>query len=206
MIAGLWGRKKGMTQIFSGDAVVPVTVIDTGNWLVTAIKTEERDGYHALQLGHINKKYTDKAFSPMWVRKPKEYFTILKEVRFAKPVDGFVIGRSIDLEKALSAGDAVDAFGTTKGLGFAGVMRRHNFTGGRGSHGDKTGRKPGSVGSFCAEGKVMKGKRLPGRMGGKRHAVANLEIVKVDSENNIALIKGAVPGKAGSFVFLRKRG
>lgn len=206
MIAGSWGSKIGMTQVFAGDKVIPVTVIDTANWLVTAFKTADRDGYDAVQLGRVKKRHAHKPFTDQWLKKPRQYFGLLREVRLEKPAEGLSVGKPIALNSVFSQGQHVDVVGTTRGLGFAGVMKRHGFSGGRASHGDKTGRRPGSIGNYCAEGKVVKGKKMPGHKGNVRRTIMNLEVVGVDIEREIVLVKGAVPGKTGSTLFIRKRG
>ena len=207
MVSGIWGKKIGMTQVFSKEkAVVPVTVIDAAGWVVTNVRTAERDGYVAIQLGCIKKRYADKAFSPEWIKKPKKYFSALREVKVKLDDQESLpaIGVSVDLSTVLQEGNIVDVFGVSKGCGFAGVVRRHNFAGPPGSHGATMGKHTGSIGSFATQGKVIKGKAMPGQMGAKRDAAKNLEIVRVDSEGQIVLVKGSVPGKSGSLVFIRK--
>lgn len=201
---GLWGKKVGMTQVFHQDKVVPVTVVDVSNWLVTQIKTEETDGYNALKLGHVRKKFRNEAFSSEWLKKPAEYFSILREV-FWDGAQEVQIGQPVASQEILEVGKLVDAFGRTIGRGFAGAMKRHGFAGGRASHGSKIGRKPGSVGSFRSQGKVIRGKRLPGHMGDVQRMQAGLEVVQLNPEAKLVLIKGSMPGKAGSLVFLRTR-
>lgn len=212
MVTGLWGRKIGMTQVYSKEnAVVPVTVVDVSGWFVTGIKTKERDGYSAVQVGCLRDRYSDKKFDINWVKKPKEFFLFVREIRLNNDVSqlevegkAVVVGKPADFRSILSLGSTVDVFGTTKGCGFAGTVRRHNFRAGPASHGDTMGKAPGSMSCFCTQGRVIKGKRLPGHMGNKRKAVLNLEVVQVKEDSPIVLLKGAVPGKSGSLVFLRK--
>jgi len=207
MVAGIWGRKIGMTQVFSKEnAVVPVTVINVAGWIVTNVRTAERDGYVAVQLGCVKKRYADSAFSPEWIKKPKKYFSALREVKVKlEEKESFpAVGDSVDLSTTLQEGNLVDVFGVSKGCGFAGVVRRHNFAGPPGSHGSTMGKRTGSIGSFATQGKVIKGKAMPGQMGAKRDVAKNLEVVRVDSEDQIVLVKGSVPGKSGSLVFVRK--
>lgn len=207
MIRGLWGRKIGMTQVFSDDhRVVPVTVIDVAHWFVTQIKTAERDGYDAVQFGHVKKKHRDTEFSADWLRSPKDYFTALREVRVsdAAVLEALVVGQPADITAVLNDGDVVDAFGTTIGKGFQGVMKRYGHSGGRDSHGDKLGRGPGSLTGLRTCGRVPKGRKLPGHMGATQHAVKNLQVVRVEPEARVVLVKGSVPGKTDSLVFLRK--
>jgi len=204
MIRGFWGKKIGMTQIFVKDKVVPVTAIDTSNWLVTAVKTEERDGYSAVQIACVKKRYASEQFTLNWLKKLTTYFSLIKEVR----VDGAVscqVGKAPAWNQEIKEFDLVDVTGVSKGCGFAGVVRRHGFRGPRASHGGKSmGKRPGSIGFMTSQGRVIKGKKLPGRMGGKRSHVSNLEVVQIKSEEHVLLVKGAVPGKAGSFVFVHK--
>lgn len=206
MLNGLWGKKIGMTQVFSDDhQVVPVTVIDVGNWVVTQVKTKERDGYNAVQFGCVRLKHQGKEFSADWVHAPKDYFSVLREVQLSGDTDAqFTVGQSADITAVLGAGDVVDVFGVTIGKGFQGVIKRHGHSGGRGSHGDKLGRGPGSLTGMRTCGRVPKGRKLPGHMGMRNKAVQNLEIVRVDPEGRIVLVKGSVPGKADSLVFIRK--
>jgi len=205
MVGGFYGRKIGMTQLFSENQVIPVTIIDASSWFVTDVRTKERDGYYAVQLAKVRKRYEGEAFSPAWLKNKKEYFLYVREVPMTSAPEGVEIGTAADFFKLLAAGDIVDVSGTTKGCGFAGVMRKHNFSGGRKSHGDMMGRRPGSIGSLTKSGHVIKGKGLPGHMGVKKRTMQNLEIIKVITESNAIAVKGCVPGKAGSLVFVRKK-
>ena len=203
MVTGLWGKKIGMTQLFVGDAVVPVTAIDCGRWVVTTIKNHERDGYQAVQVGCVKKKIAQEKFSTQWLKKPKQYFEVLREVKTEEKLDDLSIGKSVE-SSFLAQGDTVSVTGITKGCGFAGVVRRYNFGGPPGSHGATMGNRPGSIGTFATQGKVVKGKKMPGRMGNQRCVMRNLEVVQVNPEEQVVLVKGSVPGKAGSLVFVRK--
>lgn len=210
MITGLWGKKIGMTQVFSEkNAVVPVTAVDVSGWIITNIKTQERDGYNAVQVGRIKDRYAEKKFDINWLKESKKYFSILREVKLSKDVSKgqetpIVIGKPADFNSILSEGDFIDVFGMTKGCGFAGVVRRHNFAGPPGSHGSTMGKAPGSLSFFCSQGRVIKGKKMPGHMGNRKRVAKNLKIVKINSDSNIVLLKGSIPGKSGSLVFLRK--
>lgn len=205
MVAGLWGKKIGMTQVFVENKVVPVTVIDVGNWYVTQIKTEANDGYAAVQIGVLRDRYAKNAFSHDWLKKPKKYFTFLREVKVDAANDQqFVIGQPVDFHTSLTQGQKVDVVGTSKGCGFAGAVRRHGFAGGRASHGSTLGNRPGSLSFMRSQGRVIKGKRLPGHMGAVTERTRQLEVVKVHNEDNLVLIKGGVPGKSGSLVFIEK--
>lgn len=205
MVNGLWGKKIGMTQVFTAEnKVVPVTVIDVSNWYITQIKTKENDGYDAIQVGYIKPRFSGKEFTQEWISAPKKHFGFLREIRLADTVEGLTIGQITNLDSVLSNGDYVDVWGVTKGAGFAGAMRRHNFSGGRGSHGAKLGRAPGSLGFMRSEGKVIKGKKLPGHMGVDSRVMQNLKVIKTESAAGVVLIKGTIPGKAGSLVFVKK--
>jgi large subunit ribosomal protein L3 len=204
MVAGFWGKKIGMTQLFSGNKVVPATVIDVSSWYVTDIKTQERDGYDAVQVGKVKKRHEKEQFSPSWLKDKRVYFSFVREIPLAQAAEGIEIGKSVDFFTLFNEGDAVDVSGVTKGAGFAGVVRRHNYKGGRGSHGCTMGRAPGSLGFMTKSGRVIKGKALPGHMGVKNRTMQNLEVVKILKDENAIVIKGSVPGKAGSLVFVRK--
>lgn len=202
---GLWGKKIGMTQIFSDDKkVVPATVIDVSNWYVTQLKSTETDGYNAVKLGCVKNRYTAQTFSHDWLKEPKKYFIALKEVRVDSIPADLAIGRAADVASMLSKGDNVDVFGITKGAGFQGVVKRHGFAGGPGSHGSKFGRVPGSLANYHTKGKVEKNKKLPGHMGVQKKVMKNLEVVKIEPSANVLLVNGSVPGKSGSLVFIKK--
>jgi len=207
MVTGLWGKKIGMTQIFKNDKVVPITVIDTSNWFITQIKKQEPDGYNALQVGYLRTKFSGKPFDSAWLKKPSKFFSDIKEIRLKNPVDQEVaVGNIADASAVIAEGNLVDIFGITKGCGFAGAVKRHGFKGGAASHGDKTGRRTGSLSFMRSEGRVIKGKRLPGHMGTKQRAMKNLEIIQIDRNANIIAVKGSVPGKPGSLVYVSKHG
>jgi large subunit ribosomal protein L3 len=207
MIRGFWGKKVGMTQVFSQDhKVIPVTVIDVAHWFVTQIKSKDKDGYDAVQLGHVRKRYAGKEFSAAWLKDKKKFFQYFREVSIA---DGAVlptVGQVASSELVFAPGDMVDITGLTIGRGFQGGVKRHGFSGGRGSHGDKLGRSPGSLSFMRRQGRVIPGKRMPGHMGVEQRVMRNLEIVTVEPAANIIIIKGSVPGKTGSLVFVQKRG
>ena len=204
MVAGLWGKKIGMTQLFAEDKVIPVTAINVGHWVVTNIKTEVRDGYNAVQVGLVKERYVQEQFSAEWLKKTKNYFVFLREIKQDDAVAGLDIGQTLDCASVLNLGDKVNLTGATIGRGFAGGVKRYNFRGGCASHGSKLGRKPGSASFFRAEGKVIKGKRLPGHMGVKQRFMENLEVVHIDQGAAVVLVKGSVPGKGGSLVFMQK--
>ncbi|NBQ16835.1 50S ribosomal protein L3 [bacterium] len=205
MIKGFWGKKIGMTQVFSGNKAIPATVIDTACWFVTQVKTIETDGYSAVQVGRLRKRYERDSFDAQWLEKPKVYFGFVREIHADGIVEGVQKGQPANFSELFALGAAVDVRGITKGCGFQGVMKRHGFSGGGASHGSKTGRRPGSIGFIRTAGKVIKGKKMPGHMGVEQRVSENLEILKIEKDQNIVVVKGSVPGKAGSLVFVCNR-
>jgi len=207
MMDGLWGRKIGMTQVFAENrSVVPVTVIDTSHWMVTQIKTKENDGYAALQVSNLRDRYCDKPFDLAWLKELTKYFIETKEILSKNDeIVSFEVGTSFDGLSLLQEGEALDIMGMTTGRGFQGCVKRHGFSGGKASHGDKVGRRPGSLSFMRSQGRVIKGKKLPGHMGVQQRMMKNLKIIKVAPESHIVLVKGSVPGRTGSLVFMRKR-
>lgn len=206
MMRGLWGKKIGMTQVFSDkQKVVPVTVIDISQWYITQVKTKENDGYSAVKLGHVKDKFANEGFSLNWLKEPNKYFSFFKEVPVDEEGNSIAIGQQADIA-IMAQGDNVDVFGITKGAGFQGVVKRHGFSGGRASHGATFGRFTGSLSFMRSRGRVIKGKRMPGHMGNEKRVMKNLEIIKVESDSRVLLVKGSIPGKSGSLVFVKKRG
>lgn len=203
---GLWGKKVGMTQVFADNKVVPVTVIDTAHWFVTNTRVVEKDGFNAVQVGCVRPRYVEQPFSVDWIKQPKKFFSFIREVKLDKNPSEFAfeVGKPADFFALIQQGDKMDVHGTSIGRGFAGVVKRYNFSGPPGSHGDKMGKAPGSLSFMRSQGRVIKGKKLPGHMGNVSKVIRNLEIIKVKPENNVVLLKGSVPGKTGSLVFLRK--
>lgn len=204
MITGIWGRKIGMTQVFANDKVVPVTAIDIADWYVTNIKTVERDGYNALQVGSVKNRYKDEQYSKDWIKFPNRYFSFIREIPLEEATTDFVVGKRIDFSQLIKLGELVDVRSKTIGKSFAGVVKRHNFGGPPGSHGSTMGNRPGSIGSLVKSGHVVKGKKLPGHMGCDNQMMRNLEIVMVEAATKTLLVKGSIPGKSGSLVFVRK--
>lgn len=205
-MTGLWGKKIGMTQVFAENKVVPVTVINIADWYITNSKTAERDGYNAIQMGCVRSKYREQEFTQDWLKNLKKYFNFVREVKLNKHPDemGVEVGKPADFATALKTGDKVDAFGKSIGRGFAGVVKRHGFAGSPASHGARMGNRPGSMSWMRSQGRVVPGKRLPGHLGNVQKVIRNLEVVTIKPEDNIILIKGSVPGKSGSLIFLRK--
>ena len=203
---GIIGKKVGMTSIFADSGkLIPCTVIEAGPCVVTQIKTEETDGYSAVQLGFGDRKVknTPKPLIGHFAKAntaPK-----IKVVEFAHFEKELNLGDSLDVS-GFVVGEFVDVIGTSKGKGFQGVVRRHGFSGvGGATHGQHNRlRAPGSIGASSFPSKVFKGMRMGGRMGGDRVKITNLEVLKVDAENNLLVVKGAIPGFNGSMVIIEK--
>jgi large subunit ribosomal protein L3 len=206
MQVGMLGRKVGMTQIFQEDGTsVPVTVLECGPCTVLQVRTEERDGYHAIQLGFGDKKrksatMAERGHAKKVNAEPKRY---VREVRQTGPAD---VAEGQTLTVSLFDGvKRVDVTGTSKGRGYSGVIKRHGFSGLRATHGVKRmHRHPGSSGPSADPSRTLKGVRKPGQFGNVRSTVRNLEIVKIDPANNLLLIRGAVPGPNGGFLTVRQ--
>jgi len=202
MITTILGRKLGMTQVWSDDdKLLPVTVIEAGPCVVTQVKTDKRDGYRAVQIGFGDLKKVNKPMQGHFDKAHVDAKKYLMEIRLDKG-DEFRVGQSITV-KALAEAKTVHVTGTSKGKGFAGVMKRHNFKGGPGGHGSHFHRAPGSVGQCATPSRVFKGLKLPGHMGSETVTVRNLEIVKIDLEQNLLIVKGAVPGGKGALLTIR---
>ncbi len=198
------GEKVGMTQKWVDDKIVPVTVIRVDPMRVVQIKTNERDGYTALQVtyGHRDAKKINKPTAGHYQKAGVQPGKRLVELRLDS-VDGFEVGQEITVE-ALAAGTRVDVTGTSRGKGFAGVMKRHNFKGMGEGHGvHRTHRMPGSIGACSFPGRVFKGQRMAVHMGHEQVTTLNLEVVDSDAERNVLLIKGSVPGPNGGVVSVR---
>jgi large subunit ribosomal protein L3 len=205
---GILGKKVGMTQIFDEKGeVVPVTVIEAGPCFVAQIKTVERDGYTAIQLGfeEAKPKRLTKAQLKHLQKSNLEALRYLRELRLAADeLADLEEGQKLTVD-LFEPGEYVDVSGISKGRGFAGVVKRHSFRGGPKTHGQSDRhRAPGSIGACTTPGRVFKGKRMPGRMGGDRVTVQNLEIVMVDPERNLLAIKGAVPGAKNGLLEIRE--
>ncbi|MEE3138572.1 MAG: 50S ribosomal protein L3 [Acidobacteriota bacterium] len=206
MVTGIIGKKVGMTQLFDeGGRVRPATVIKAGPCVVVQAKTSTKDGYEAVQLGLVEE-------GPARVTKPiAGHFKkaelpptrILREVATVPGGEPMKPGDQV-LASMFAGGDRVDVIGTGRGKGFQGVMKRHGFSGGRATHGSMFHRAPGSIGASSYPSRVIKGMRGPGRMGGRRVTVRSLQVVRVDEENHLLIVQGAVPGAPGSYVLVRK--
>ncbi len=205
MCKGLMGKKLGMSGLFLPDGrYVPVTVIEAGPCVVTQIKTEETDGYNALQLGFGIKKESrvNKPLKGHFSKSTSGAFDYVKEFAVTNPSE-YSLGQQITLEM-FKIGEHVDVIGASKGRGFSGVMKRHGFHGGRKTHGSHSHRIPGSIGCSAWPSKVIKGKKMPGRYGNERKTIRNLEVVDIRPTDNIILIKGAVPGAKSGLVTINK--
>lgn len=205
MLNSLPGKKIGMTQFFDKNGnVVPVTVIDIKNWVVTQIKTLEQDGYSSVQIGLLRKRYQADAFSSEWVKAKGKYFVELTEIPFAD--QEFVVGQAITLDQiAFDEKQFVSVSGRSIGKGFQGAMKRWGFSGGPKSHGSTFHRRPGALSHMRRQGEVIKGKRLPGHTGYRMVTTRGLAVVHVDKENQCLLVKGAVPGKQETIVMIKKQ-
>jgi large subunit ribosomal protein L3 len=207
-MTGLLGKKLGMTSIFDDTGqVIPCTVIEAGPCFVTQIKTKERDGYEAVQLG-FEEKRARLASKPAVGHFAKAHAKPLKLVREFRG-NGFADmqpGQEVKVDSVFTKGDVVSVIGTSKGRGFQGVVKRHHFGGGFRTHGQSDReRAPGSIGSSSYPSRVFKGLRMAGRMGGERVTVRNLKVVGVIADSNLLLVKGSVPGAINGYLEIRKK-
>jgi large subunit ribosomal protein L3 len=201
---GILGKKVGMTQVFEDGELIPVTVIQAGPNYVLQKKTEEKEGYTSLQIGfdEMREKLTTKPMMGIFEKAKVKPQRFIKEFE-VDTVDGYELGQEIKVD-ILSDFEYIDVTGTSKGKGFAGVMKRHGFGGNRKTHGvSRAHRTPGSIGQSATPSKVIKGKKMAGRLGGDQVTVQNLKVVKVDVENNLVLVKGAVPGAKKGYVVIK---
>jgi large subunit ribosomal protein L3 len=205
MCNGLIGKKLGMTGLFTSEGVnIPVTAVQVGPCVVTQIKTIATDGYNALQLG-FGEKRKSRFTKPMegHLKKSGEArFSCLREVSVNDPGE-YGLGQTINID-IFDIGETIDVTGTTKGRGFSGVIKRHGFHGGKKTHGSHSHRIPGSIGCSAWPAKVIKGKKMPGHYGNTRKTVRNLEIVDIRADENLILIKGAIPGSKNGIVEIKK--
>jgi len=199
---GILGKKIGMTQVFTeGGCVLPVTVIEAGPCRVIQVKDIEKDGYTAIQLGFdkIKKKNITRPMSGHFKKASLPPYRLLKEIK----MEGFKEGDTITVD-IFNKGDRVSITGVSKGKGFQGVMKRFHYHGGPASHGSMFYRAPGSIGSSSFPSRVWKGKGLPGHMGNERVTTRNIEVIDVRKEQNLLVVKGAVPGANGGYLIIRK--
>lgn len=202
---GILGKKLGMTQIFTDTGViVPVTVVEAGPMVVTQLKSVEKDGYKAVQVGFgdVKEKLLNKPQKGHFAKAGVGLKRFVREFR-TENVEDYALAQEINVS-IFAEGDKVDVTGTSKGKGFQGPIKRHNQHRGPMSHGSRYHRGPGSMGAASDPSRVYKGKKLAGHMGAERVTIQNLEIVKVDTENNLLLIKGAIPGPKKGLVVVKK--
>ena len=204
-VTGLLGEKLGMTQVWDeNNRVVPVTVVKAGPCIVTQVRTPDKDGYDAVQIafGAIDPRKVNKPEGGHFAKAGVSPRRHLVELRTTDAGE-YELGQEVTVE-AFEVGSAIDVTAKTKGKGYAGVMKRHGFHGLRASHGvERKHRSPGSIGACATPGRVFKGVRMAGRMGSRRFTVQNLTVQAVDTENNLLLVKGAVPGPKGALILVR---
>ncbi len=205
-VQGIIGRKVGMTQVYAADGrAIPVTVIQAGPCVVVQRKTKQKDGYEAVQLGLVEdrkvKKVT-KAMAGHYKKADVPPCRVLRELH-VEGKDEAKVGDKVSVEQ-FAPGDSITVVGTSKGKGFQGVVRRHHFRGGAATHGSMFHRAPGSIGASAFPSRVIPGMRAAGHMGSDRITQKNLEVVRVDADNNILVVKGAVPGGTGGYLVIRK--
>jgi large subunit ribosomal protein L3 len=203
-VKGILGAKLGMTQVWDNNKVVPVTVVQAGPCVVTQVRTPDNDGYAAVQLafGAIDPRKVNKPKSGHFAKADVAPRRHLVELRTTDAAD-YELGQEVNAD-TFARGQRIDVTGKTKGKGFAGVMKRHGFHGLRASHGvERKHRSPGSIGACATPARVFKGTRMAGRMGGVRFTVQNLTVQAVDTEQNLILVRGALPGPKGCLVLLR---
>ena len=203
-VKGILGAKLGMTQVWDNNRVVPVTVVQAGPCVVTQVRGADSDGYSAVQLafGAVDPRKVNKPVAGHYAKADVAPRRHIVELRTTDASD-YTLGQEVTVE-TFAAGDRIDVTGKTKGKGFAGVMKRHGFHGLKASHGvERKHRSPGSIGACATPGRVFKGVRMAGRMGSRRFTVQNLIVQSVDPEQNLLLVRGAIPGPAGALVLVR---
>ena len=206
MVTGLIGKKVGMTQLFAADGTVsPATVLKAGPCVVAQVKTVEADGYEAVQLGLVEARPSreNKPTAGHFKKAGVPATRVRREVKVKAGSDPVKAGDTVNVS-IFADGERVDVIGTSRGKGFQGVVKRHHFAGGRASHGSMFHRAPGSIGASSFPSRVVKGMRMAGHMGADRVTVRNLRVLKVDADNNLLLVEGAVPGGPNAVVVIRK--
>ena len=207
MVKAILGEKLGMTQVFDDQSrAIPVTVVKAGPVHVVQVKTIENDGYNAIQIsyGEVKQSKVNKPTAGHFAKAGVAPAAHLVEIKVENP-DEYEVGQEIKVTEVFEAGTRADVSGVSKGKGFAGVMKRHNFAGQGASHGNhKKHRAPGSIGACATPARVFRGKRMPGRMGGEKVTTLSLEVAGVDEERGLLLLKGSVPGPKGSVVLVRE--
>ncbi|MHB1451128.1 MAG: 50S ribosomal protein L3 [Coriobacteriia bacterium] len=204
MATAILGRKLGMTQVWSDDdRLIPVTVIEAGPCVVSQVRTDARDGYRAVQLAFwdVKESRSNKPMTGHFAKAGTTPKRFVAEVPMGEG-DQTKLGQTVTVD-GFEAGQSVHITGTSKGKGFQGVMKRHNFSGGPGGHGSHAHREPGSVGQCATPSRIFKGVGMPGRMGGDTVTIRNVQVVRIDAEQNLMLVKGAVPGGKDSLLTIR---
>jgi large subunit ribosomal protein L3 len=207
MLTGIIGKKVGMTQVFAPDGTVtPATVIKAGPCVVVQTKSAQSDGYEAVQVGLVEERPSreNKALAGHYKKAGVPPTRVRREITVAKGAEAPKAGDQVLVNSVFTNGDRVDVIGVSRGKGFQGVMKRHNFGGGAATHGSMFHRAPGSIGASSFPSRVVKGMRMGGHMGSARVTVRNLKVLKIDAENNLLLLEGAVPGAPGGYVTIRK--
>lgn len=205
MNKAILGKKIGMTQIFSEDGLaIPVTVVEAGPCTVVQKKTVETDGYNAIKIGfdNVSEKRLNKPEKGLFAKVKAETKRHLKEFKFID-CEKYEVGQEIKVDEMFATGDKIDVSGISKGKGYQGTTKRYGHAVGRETHGSKYHRGVGSMGSATTPGRVFKGKKLPGHMGVEKVTIQNLDVVKVDAERNLLLVRGAVPGPKGGLLIIK---
>jgi large subunit ribosomal protein L3 len=206
MVKGIIGRKVGMTQLFADDgSVCPVTVIKAGPCVVVQAKNVERDGYESVQLGLVEDRpaKVTKALAGHYTKAAVPPTRVRREVKITEGGEATKAGDQV-MVSIFNAGDRVDVIGTSRGMGFQGVMKRHHFRGGAATHGSMFHRAPGSIGASSYPSRVVKGMRAAGHMGDERVTTRNLRVERIDADNHLLMVRGAVPGADGGYLIIRK--
>lgn len=207
MVTGIIGKKVGMTQLFRPDGTVqPVTVIKAGPCVVVQAKTVQKDGYQSVQLGLVESKpaKVTKPIAGAYKKAGVPPTRVRREVKVLAGADAPKAGDAVLVDAVFKGGDRVDVIGRSRGLGFQGVMKRHNFSGGAATHGSMFHRAPGSIGASSYPSRVIKGMRAAGHMGDDRVTTLNLRIERIDGDEHLLMLLGSVPGARGSYVMVRK--
>ena len=207
MLTGIIGKKVGMTQLFQQDgSVTPGTVIKAGPCVVVQLKTAQTDGYESVQLGLVEDRpaRVGKPLAGHFKKAGVPPTRVRREVKVAKGAEAPKAGDQVLVNTVFTNGDRVDVIGVSRGKGFQGVMKRHNFRGGAATHGSMFHRAPGSIGASSFPSRVVKGMRMGGRMGGARTTVHNLKVLRVDAENHLIIVEGGIPGAPTGYVVIRK--
>ena len=206
-IQGIIGKKVGMTQVYAEDGqAIPATVIEAGPCVVVQRKSKEKDGYSAVQVGLVERRAVKRVTKPMKGHFGKAGLPpcrVLREFR-VEAASEVKVGDKVSVE-LFAAGDEISVTGISKGKGFQGVVKRHHFRGGAATHGSMFHRAPGSIGASAFPSRVLKGMRAAGHMGSERVTIRNVKVVRVDSGNNILVVRGSIPGAGGSYVVIRKK-